>query len=165
MNKTILISAIFASLALGCANQAPAPVASKKAPKVNVDEKGVILKGYDPVAYFKQGKAVKGDPKFSSTYGGATYYFASAGDKAEFDKTPAEYKPQYGGYCANGMSQGKLSDIDPSVFFIYKGKLYVCTDEPKLKHFKSDPDTNVKKADKHWEYYQPPEIPSYLGGG
>ncbi|MBV8351135.1 MAG: hypothetical protein JOZ21_02530, partial [Verrucomicrobia bacterium] len=51
--------------------------AGKRGILVNVDEKGVILKGYDVVAYFKQGRAVKGNPNYSSRYGGATYYFAS----------------------------------------------------------------------------------------
>ena len=122
-----------------------------------------MLKGYDPVAYFKQGRAMKGEPKYSSTYEGAIYYFASAADKREFDKNPAKYKPQYGGYCANGMSKGKLADIDPNQFFIYKGKLYVCTGPGELKNFQAKPDTNIKKADKNWKIYQPPEIPGYLG--
>ncbi len=135
-----------------------------KHPKLNVDEKGVILKGYDAVAYFKQGQAIKGDPKYSSIYEGATYYFASAADKADFDKSPAKYKPQYGGYCANAMTKGKLNDIDPNAFFIYRGKLYVCTGATQLNTFKAKPDTNIKKADKKWEYYQPPEIPGFLGG-
>ena len=135
-----------------------------KHPKWNVDEKGVILKGYDAVAYFKEGKAVKGDPKYSSIFQGATYYFASADDKASFDKSPAKYKPQYGGYCANAMTKGKLNDIDPNAFFVYKGKLYVCTGETQLNTFKAKPDANIKKADKKWEFYQPPEIPGYLGG-
>jgi YHS domain-containing protein len=140
--------------------------AKKKAkhPVLNLDEKGVILKGYDPVAYFKQGKAVKGDPKYSSKFEGAIYYFASADDKDEFDKSPAKYKPQYGGYCANGMMKGKLHPIDPTAFYIYKGKLYVCTGTSQLNEFKAKPDVNVKKADKQWEYYQPPEIPGFLGG-
>jgi YHS domain-containing protein len=50
--------------------------------KVNVDSSGVILKGYDPVAYFVQNKAVKGSSKYRSTYLGATYYFSSAADPA-----------------------------------------------------------------------------------
>jgi YHS domain-containing protein len=141
-----------------------APKKGVKHPKLNLDEKGVILKGYDAVAYFKEGKAVKGDPKYSSSYEGATYYFASADDKATFDKSPAKYKPQYGGYCANAMLKGKLNDIDPNAFFVYKGKLYVCTGQTQLNNFKAKPDVNVKKADKKWEYYQPPEIPGYLGG-
>jgi YHS domain-containing protein len=149
---------------LAQADTAPKKKGGKR-PKVNVDEKGVILKGYDAVAYFKQGKAVKGDPKYSSTYGGAVYYFASASDKDEFDKSPAKYKPQYGGYCADAMKKGLLHDIDPNQFFVYKGKLYVCTGAEQIKDFESAPDSNIKKADKKWQYYQPHEIPDYLGGG
>src|SRR5215469_9040703 len=60
--------------------QAAGPAAKKAAPKpkVNVDKNGVILNGYDPVAYVKQNRPAKGEPKFSSTYRSATYYFASA---------------------------------------------------------------------------------------
>ena len=65
----------------------------------------VILKGYDPVAYFNQGKAVMGNPLITSKYDGATYLFASREDKAEFDKSPAKFEPQYGGYCAYTMSK------------------------------------------------------------
>jgi YHS domain-containing protein len=152
------------STLLAQAKTAPTGKKGKKAPKLNVDQKGVMLKGYDPVAYFKQGKAVKGEPKYSSVYEGATYYFASSADKSEFERSPAKYKPQYGGYCANAMTKGKLNDIDPNYFFVYKGKLYVCTGAPQMKNFKSKPDINIKKADKKWELYQPPEIPGFLGG-
>ena len=132
-----------------------------KGPKVNVDQNGVILKGYDPVAYFKQNKAVKGDPKYSSSYGGATYYFASRDDKAEFDRSPAKYAPQYGGYCASSMTKRKLKDIDPNVFLVYKDKLYVCSSPKAKKSFSSDPDTNIKKADANWQFYQPPTNPGF----
>ena len=67
---------------------------------VNADANGVSLHGYDPVAYFTDGKAVKGDPQYHSNYDGATYYFRSGDDKAAFDKEPQRYAPQYGGYCA-----------------------------------------------------------------
>ena len=113
-----------------------------KGPKVNVDQNGVILKGYDPVAYFKQNKAVKGDPKYSSSYGGATYYFASGADKSEFDKSPAKYAPQYGGFCASSMSKRKLKDIDPNVFAVYNDKLYVCS-TPKAKRASSPTRTPI----------------------
>ncbi|MBV8351066.1 MAG: YHS domain-containing protein [Verrucomicrobia bacterium] len=138
-----------------------------KKPLVNVDEHGVILKGYDAVAYFKQSKAVKGDPKYASSYEGATYYFASAQDKSEFDKAPAKYAPQYGGFCANSMRKRRIGDIDPNAFFIYKGKLYVCTNDTGLKEFKAKPDENIDAADKNWEFYKVPSNPGfrrYLGG-
>src|SRR6516165_3182880 len=76
--------------------------------KVNVDSRGVILQGYDVVAYFKQGKPVKGDPAIRSTYQGATYLFASAADKADFDKDPAKYTPRYGAFCCYGVTHGVL---------------------------------------------------------
>ena len=132
-----------------------------KAPKVNVDRNGVILKGYDPVAYFKQNRPVKGDPKYSSSYGGATYYFASAGDKAAFEKSPAKYVPQYGGYCANGLTKHKLNDVDPNVFYIYKEKLYLCKNAKAGKTFYSNPDANIQKADANWRIYQPPSNPGF----
>src|ERR1700730_903212 len=142
-----------------------APASSKNpgaiAPKVNVDKNGVILKGYDPVAYFKQNRAVKGDSKYSSSYRGATYYFASPSDKAAFDKSPAKYAPQYGGYCANGMTKRKLNDIDPNVFYVYKGKLYVCASPKAGKTFYSNPDVNIKKAAANWRTYEPPENPGF----
>jgi YHS domain-containing protein len=110
----------------------------------------VILKGYDPVAYFKQGKAVKGNPSIVSTYHGATYLFASKADKADFDKSPAKFEPQYGGFCANSMAKGRRKDIDPNVFYIYKGKLYVCETAAGLNEFRRSPDVNIAKADKNW---------------
>jgi YHS domain-containing protein len=58
--------------------------------KVNVDGSGVIMKGYDAVGYFEQGKPIKGNSALESTFGGAKYLFASASDKAEFDKDPAK---------------------------------------------------------------------------
>jgi YHS domain-containing protein len=131
-----------------------------KAP-LNVDKNGVILQGYDAVAYFKQNKAVKGDPKYSSSYGGATYYFASAEDKSTFDGTPAKYVPQYGGYCANSMTKRKLKPGDPNVFYVYKDKLYICSSPSAKKAFMSDPDANVKKADTNWQFYQPPTNPGF----
>ena len=97
----------------------------KGARKVNVDSTGVILKGYDVVGYFTQDKAVKGSPKYQTTYQGATYYFSSEANLAIFRKNPPKYVPQYGGFCANGMKDRKAADIDPTVFFVLKGKLYV----------------------------------------
>jgi YHS domain-containing protein len=119
--------------------------------KVNVDSKGVILKGCDAVAYFKEGKPVKGNPTIESAYQGATYLFASAANKADFDKDPAKYVPRYGGFCAYGVTNGVLADVDgPSAFAVYKGKLYVCGNQGALKSFKSNIDGNIDKADENW---------------
>jgi len=122
----------------------------KGAHKVNVDSNGVILKGYDPVAYFTQNKAVKGDPKYQTAYQGATYYFSSAADLATFKKNPSHYAPQFGGFCANGVKNKALNDSDPTVFFIIKGKLYVCESARAEKEFRSKEDDDVVTAERNW---------------
>jgi YHS domain-containing protein len=119
-----------------------------KAKKVRLHH--VILKGYDPVAYFKQSKAVPGNPAIKSEYKGATYLFASKADKADFDKDPARYEPQYGGFCANSMAHGERHDINPTVFRVYKDKLYVCSSQKALSDFSANIDANISKADQNW---------------
>ena len=119
--------------------------------KVNVDSQGVIVNGYDVVAYFKQGKPVKGNPAFESTYQGATYLFASSVDKADFDKDPAKYAPRYGAFCSYGVTMGVLADLEgPDAFAVYKGRLYLCGNQGALKEFKTNIDSNIEKADLNW---------------
>jgi YHS domain-containing protein len=119
--------------------------------KVNVDSQGVIVNGYDVVAYFKQGKPVKGNSAFESTYQGATYLFASSVDKADFDKDPAKYAPRYGAFCSYGVTMGVLADLEgPDAFAVYKGRLYLCGNQGALKEFKTNIDSNIEKADTNW---------------
>jgi YHS domain-containing protein len=117
----------------------------------NVDGNGVILKGYDAVAYFKPGKPLKGNPEIASTYRGVTYLFASEANKADFDKDPAKYVPQYGAFCAYGVANGVIAGIEgPNAFTIYKGKLYLGGNPDALKSFKTDIDENIRNADAYW---------------
>jgi YHS domain-containing protein len=116
----------------------------------NVDGKGVILKGYDAVAYFKQGKPLKGNPEIASTYQGVTYLFASEANKADFEKDPAKYVPQYGGFCAYGVANGVITGIEGPAFTIYKGKLYLGGNQDALKSFKTDIDDKIRNADAYW---------------
>ena len=119
--------------------------------KQNVDSQGVILKGYDVVAFFKERKAVKGSSELSATYQNAAYLFTSAANKAEFEKDPAKYVPQYGAFCAYGVTLGVLADPEvPDAFLVYKGKLYVCGNQGALKDFKKDIDSNIDKANVNW---------------
>jgi YHS domain-containing protein len=132
-------------------NAAPRISKSNNTAKVCVDSKGVILRGYDAVAFFKQGKPVKGNPGIESTYQGATYLFASATDKFDFDKEPARYAPQYGGFCSYGVANGVMTGIGaPDAFVVYKGKLYLGGNQAALRSFESNIDSNIDKADTNW---------------
>jgi YHS domain-containing protein len=118
--------------------------------RMNVDGNGVILQGYDPVAYFTRHQAVKGNPAIQTRFGGVIYYFVSVANKVAFSKNPSRYVPQYGGFCAGHVSKGELKDSDPTAFFIYKGKLYVCSTADSAKEFRSNTDENIRKADENW---------------
>jgi len=121
---------------------------------VNVDAHGVGAHGYDPVDFFTQGKAIEGDPQWQSTFGGATYYFQSRADREEFERTPAKYAPQYGGYCAMAMTMGKLEDVDPTYFVVHHDKLLLQRNEKAHMMFSKNVEGNHKKADQNWSKLQ-----------
>lgn len=132
-------------------NSATNEAKRNKSAKVNVDGNGVILKGYDAIAFFEQGKPIKGNPAIKSSYQNATYLFASEADKAAFDKDSAKYAPQYGGFCAYGVVKGALDDFeDLFVFTIYKGKLFLCGNPGALAIFMTNIDSNIDTADANW---------------
>ena len=122
----------------------------KSARRVNVDSNGVILKGYDVVSYFTQDKAIKGSSNYQTTYEGAIYYSSSAADLTAFNKNPSKYVPQYGVFCANGVKNKRLVDSDPTVFFIAKGKLYVCSSPSTQKEFRVRSLESIIQSDRNW---------------
>jgi len=86
---------------------------------------GVALRGYDPVAYFTNGAATKGEADFTAHWDNAAWHFASAANRAQFLNSPEAFAPQYGGYCAWAVSQGYTAPIDPDASRIVDGKLYL----------------------------------------
>ena len=110
----------------------------------------VAIKGYDPVAYFVQHDAVQGSPQFSYHWLGATWQFASAENRDLFKADPAKYAPQYGGYCADGVSFGTVTtNIDPKAWRIIEGKLYISYDPGTADGFEKSP-TKLTDSQKHW---------------
>jgi YHS domain-containing protein len=89
-------------------------------------------------------------PEIKSSYQSATYLFASAEDKADFDRDPAKYAPHYGGFCAYGVANEVLADIEGPEGFVYKGKLYASGDKNAGESFRTDLDSNIEKADTNW---------------
>jgi YHS domain-containing protein len=110
----------------------------------------VMLKGHDVVAYFTQGKHAMGLAQFSSIYEGITFQFASAEHKALFDKEPAKYQPEYGGYCANGIVYGIPWGGDADSWRMINGKLYIFGGAGSRDGFLIDIPGNTKLADKYW---------------
>jgi YHS domain-containing protein len=117
---------------------------------LNLDREGVAIQGYDPVAFFTVKAPVKGKPEFTSEFHGAKYRFHSKTDKEAFDANPAKYEPQFGGYCAYGVSKGKLVEIDVDAFQIVDGKLLLQYSKGVRDDFNKDTAGNLKKADENW---------------
>jgi YHS domain-containing protein len=117
-------------------------------------EKGVAIQGYDPVAYFNQNKAVKGNKQFAASAEGVIYYFYSAANKELFIKDYRKYEPQYGGWCAYAMgSSNEKVEIDPETFKILDGKLYLFYHSwanNTLTKWNKDEANLKSKADKNW---------------
>ena len=116
----------------------------------NVDAGGVILDGYDPVAFFTDNKPVKGDPQFQFTYDEATYYFASQQHLDLFKANPQKYQPQFGGWCAYAISLGRIAPIDVNTFSIVNGRLVIQHNQRAVNGWNKDVPGNLVKADKYW---------------
>jgi YHS domain-containing protein len=117
---------------------------------VNIADSGVAIQGYDPVAFFTDNKPVKGDPKFISKSNGAIYFFASQEHRDMFALNPGKYEPAFGGYCAYGVSKGKLAKIDVSAFEVVDGKLLLQHSEIARDNFDKNPKGNLAKANANW---------------
>jgi YHS domain-containing protein len=117
---------------------------------VNVDGEGVAIQGYDPVAYFTDGRPVKGQAQFESTFDGALYHFASAEHRVQFELDPTRYLPQYGGYCGYAASINKVSPVDPEIWQIVDGRLILQHTPEAYRLFNENVAESVKRADTNW---------------
>ena len=117
----------------------------------NADGNGVAIKGYDAVAYFEQGQAVRGTSENHYEWSGVQWYFANSTDREKFVSNPNKYAPQYGGYCAFAVSRGAKADIDPSAWTIVEGKLYLNLNASVKSLWERDRDENIKSADSNWK--------------
>jgi len=111
---------------------------------------GLAIEGYDPVAYFTANKPMKGNPKFTFEYEGATYRFASAEHQALFEANPQKYAPAYGGYCGYAASIDRLSPVSPEWFQIEDGKLILQHNKKAFDLFNKELAPNVQKAEANW---------------
>ena len=154
-----IVRPIAAALLLGAALMHGAPAQADPSPNNGPfrtsrdgEDARLMLEGHDPVAYFTQGAAVKGDPAIKLEHQGVTYRFASAANKAEFERAPEKYKPQFGGFCSNGINYAVPwgGGGGPNSWRIYRGKLYVFGGQQARDHFEMDTELNLQRAHRYW---------------
>lgn len=116
---------------------------------------GLAIQGYDPVAYFTEHKAIKGEKQYAVSAEGVTYHLSSLKNKELFLKDYKNYEPQYGGWCAYAMGNtGEKVEIDPETFKVVEGKLFLfyhTWTNNTLPKWNKDERNLKMHADKNWE--------------
>ena len=111
----------------------------------------IAIKGYDTVAYFKAGKAVKGSRSFTFPWHNMIWQFSTKENRDLFAMSPERYAPQYDGYCAWAMTESRLAVTDPEVWRIVDGKLYLNCSQAAYEKWSRDIPGHIKKADAIWK--------------
>jgi YHS domain-containing protein len=111
---------------------------------------GVALKGYDPVAYFKQNKAREGSESHTFEWSGSIWKFISQANLDSFKVDPIKYAPQFGGFCAYGCSENHLSPTDPNAWTIVDNKLYLNYSMKVKAYWLKDTVKRINAADGFW---------------
>ncbi len=140
MKRTIII----AVLALFTIVQAKAQKSEIFAPG------GKAIKGYDPVAFFKESKPVKGADSLSYSWKEATWLFSNRQNLKAFKADPDKYAPQYGGYCAYGLSQGHKAPTQTDTWTVVNDKLYFNYNSKTKELWTKDQPALIKTADEKW---------------
>ena len=117
---------------------------------VSVDTDKVAIQGYDTVAYFTEGKPVKGSPEFEAVWQGARWRFANAEHRDMFSAQPESYAPRFGGFCVMGMTIGLSEKPDPEAWAIIDDKLYLASYKQDFDDLNKDLAANIQKAEAGW---------------
>jgi YHS domain-containing protein len=118
---------------------------------VNTTDNNVAIRGYDPVAYFTEGRPIEGRARYEYVWHDATWRFSSAEHRDLFADEPQRYAPRYGGFCAGAMARGRKAPIDPEAWVIINDRLYLNYAKGSVDDFARDADAQIANADAHWE--------------
>jgi len=135
-------------------------------PDARSDEPKLSISGYDPVAYFTDGKPVPGKTEFEYLWHKLRWRFANGEHRELFSKDPDRYAPQYDGYCAMGAAAGEAGHkdtVDPEAWAIVDGKLYLTHMRQAMETWQQNPAKYIKPADENWAAVKDLAEPVILG--
>ena len=135
-------------------------------PPAWAEEARLSISGYDPVAYFTDGKPVPGSSEFEYVWHDAHWRFASAAHRDLFVANPEHFAPQYDGYCAMGASLDKgahKDTVDPNAWAIVDGKLYLTHTTRSLARWQQNAAENITRADENWSTVEHQADPVIVG--
>jgi YHS domain-containing protein len=118
-------------------------------PQVGADP-SVAISGYDPVAYFTEGRPVIGDPALFVDWDGTRYRFANSKHKESFAAQPARFAPQFSGHCTGGLCKGKTRPADPKHWAISDVKKLLFSSKQAYDHYLANKKSVQSQAEQHW---------------
>jgi hypothetical protein len=111
---------------------------------------GLAIGGYDPVAFFTDGRSMAGRPEFELRHGGAVWRFRNVGNREAFAARPEVYMPQFGGYDPVGVARGVAVAGSPDLWLISGERLFLFYDHARLEKFSADPERVIATAERKW---------------
>jgi hypothetical protein len=120
---------------------------------------GLAIDGYDPVAFFTDGKPLQGSANLELRRGDVVWRFINVGNRAAFAAAPNVYIPQYGGYDAIGVARGLAVAGNPNVWVIQGQRLFLFYDSARRQKFVTDPNRVIASADRKWPDVQRSIVP------
>jgi hypothetical protein len=143
-------SAAFAGLVLALSAGSAASIAATTERIVMDWHNGLAIGGYDPVAFFTNGRPIAGSADYEFRYGGAIWRFCNMGNRAAFAAEPDIYMPQFGGYDPLGVLRGLAVAGNPNVWLISGERLYLFYDRARLEKFAADSGHFIAEAERKW---------------
>ncbi len=141
------IAAVLAALGAGLAPTARAELTER----IVVDwHSGLAIGGYDPVAFFTDGKPMPGSAKLELHYGGVVWRFCNLGNRAAFAERPDVYMPQYGGYDPVGIARGVAVAGNPDMWTIVGERLFLFHNADQREKFLGDSARFIATATRKW---------------
>jgi hypothetical protein len=111
---------------------------------------GLAISGFDPVAYFADGKAVPGRPELEMSLEGAVWRFRNDGNRAAFRLHPEVYRPRFGGYDPVAIARDRAVAGHPLFWAIAGERLYLFYSAANRDAFIAAPGRSVAEAERKW---------------
>jgi hypothetical protein len=136
-----VFAAIFASPAIWAAPSDPVVVNALTE---------LAISGFDPVAYFTDGKPKIGRPDLELRAGGAVWRFQNEGNRAAFADHPEVYTPCFGGYDPVAIARGSSVPGHPLFWAVIGERLYLFYSGEARMAFLAEPGAILERATRKW---------------
>src|SRR5580765_5749660 len=157
--KPPLLFWLLLGIALGSGIFAPVGLRAATDNQLAVNpETGLAISGFDPVAYFTEGKAIFGRPEVELNLDGAIWRFSNEGNRGAFAVHPEVYAPRFGGYDPVAIGRDRTVRGHPLFWAVVGQRLYFFYSENTRLTFLADPGRIIATAERKW-----PDVSRALG--